>query len=577
MRLLRRMTVYSALIAWSALVMAFSNAASGVADSPDTSQFPVKIRVDASKQTGELRPVWRFFGYDEPNYTYMKDGKKLLAELSSLGPKPVFVRTHNLLTSGDGTPALKWGSTGVYSEDAQGKPVYNWAIVDRIFDTLHERGMKPLVEIGFMPEALSTKPQPYQHHWKPGDQYATIVAGWAYPPTDYGKWAELVYQWVRHSVERYGRGEVESWYWELWNEPDISYWQGTPEEYFKLYDYTAGAVKRALPAARIGGPHSTGPGGNSARFLRAFLEHCIRGKNNLTAGTGAPLDFIGFHAKGAPKFIDGHVQTGIDNQLRALDRGFEIVASFPELKTTPIIIGESDPDGCAACPSSLYPQNGYRNGTLFASYTAAAMTRHQELAERRGVNLVGAVTWAFEFEDQPYFAGFRALSTNGIALPVLNVFRMLGRLGGRRVLLESDGAVSLDVMLKDGARLKPDVAGVASLDGKKLSILIWHHHDNDVPGPEADVEIAIAGIPIRSGEARLAHFRVDERLSNSFAEWKRMGSPVKPTPQQYNQLANAGRLAAIGGPQQIRIKNGGATLRFSLPRQAVSLLVLELK
>src|SRR3954452_20399622 len=114
--------------------------------------FPVTIRVDASKPLGGMRPVWRFFGHDEPNYTYMRDGKRLLTQLADLSPQPVYIRTHNLLTSGDGTPALKWGSTGVYSEDAEGKPHYDWAILDRIFDTYKERGVRPYVQIGFMPE-----------------------------------------------------------------------------------------------------------------------------------------------------------------------------------------------------------------------------------------------------------------------------------------------------------------------------------------------------------------------------------------------------------------------------------------
>src|SRR5947209_7388684 len=122
----------------------------------------VGIGVDAARSIGTMAPIWAFFGYDEPNYTYMTDGKKLLSELAALSPHPVYVRTHNLLTSGDGTPALKWGSTNAYTEDADGKPRYDWTIVDRIFDTLRERGMKPLVEIGFMPEALSTRPQPYR-------------------------------------------------------------------------------------------------------------------------------------------------------------------------------------------------------------------------------------------------------------------------------------------------------------------------------------------------------------------------------------------------------------------------------
>src|SRR5438093_390480 len=161
---------------------------------------PVSIPVDASRSLGPLRPGWRYFGYDEPNFTYLKDARELLSELAALSPVPVYVRTHNLLPTGDGTPALKWGSTNVYTEDASGKPRYDWTIIDRIFDTYVERKMKPLVEIGFMPESLSTKPQPYRHGFPQG----SIWTGWAYPPRDYARWSELVYQWARHSVERYG-------------------------------------------------------------------------------------------------------------------------------------------------------------------------------------------------------------------------------------------------------------------------------------------------------------------------------------------------------------------------------------
>ena len=131
----------------------------------------------------------------------------------------------------------------------------------------------------------------------------------------------LVYQWVRHSVEKYGRAEVETWWWEVWNEPDIGYWHGTPEEYQKLYDYAADGLKRALPTARIGGPHVTGPNGQrSQEFLRGFLEHCVRGTNYATGKTGSPLDYVGFHAKGAPRVTsDGFVRMNLGNQLRAID------------------------------------------------------------------------------------------------------------------------------------------------------------------------------------------------------------------------------------------------------------------
>ncbi len=164
------------------------------------------------------------------------------------------------MTTGDGTPALKFGSTNAYTEDSSGKPVYDWTIVDKILETYLEAGAKPFVEIGFMPKALSTNPDPYVPIWKPGEKFDKYYVGWSYPPSSYDKWNELVFQLVKHCVEKYGRSEVESWDFEVWNEPNISYWHGTPEEYDKLYDYTASAVKRALPTARVGGPASTGPG-----------------------------------------------------------------------------------------------------------------------------------------------------------------------------------------------------------------------------------------------------------------------------------------------------------------------------
>jgi xylan 1,4-beta-xylosidase len=531
----------------------------------------VTIQVDASKSLGALRPVYSFFGYDEPNYTYMKDGRKLLSELAALSPVTVHVRAHNLLTTGDGTPALKWGSTNAYTEDASGKPRYDWTIVDRIFDTYLERKMKPLVEIGFMPEALSVKPQPYRHEWGPDKPYADIYTGWAYPPRDYAKWAELVYQWVRHSVEKYGRQEVASWYWEVWNEPNIGYWRGTPEEYHKLYDYAADAVKRALPEARVGGPHSTGPGNErAAAFLRNFLEHVVRGKNYATGKTGSPLDYIGFHAKGRPRVVEGHVQMGSQFQLTDIDRGFQIVASFPELKKLPIIIGESDPEGCAACSVRFHPQNGYRNGTMYSSYTAATFARKHDLAARHGVNFEGAVTWAFEFEGQPYFDGFRDLATNGIDKPVLNVFRMLGMMGDTRVEARSSGASDLDSLLKNGVRERSDVGALASRGNRSITVLVWHYHDDDLPAPPAEVNLSITGIG--AARAFVHHYRVDGDHSNSYEAWKKMGSPQNPTAGQYAQLEHAGQLQLLGSPEWRLTTSGALPVRFLLPRQGVSLI-----
>jgi xylan 1,4-beta-xylosidase len=541
-----------------------------------TNSFPVSIRVDASKPIGPLRPIWKFFGGDEPNYATMKDGQKLLADYGKLRPKDVYFRTHNLLTSGDGTPALKWGSTDVYKEDAQGKPIYDWKILDLMFDGYLERGVRPYVQIGFMPQALSSKPEPYRHEWRPGLPYERIYTGWTYPPKDYDKWGELVYQWVKHCVERYGKAEVETWYWETWNEADIGsptrpgYFSGTPQEFHKLHDYAIAAVQRALPTARVGGPDSAGTGG---RWARDFFEHCLRGTNYATGKVGTPLDFVSFHAKGAPVYTNDHVRMGIGTHLGRIDGSFRLIASFPELKNTPIVIGESDPEGCAACQG---PSFSYRNGTVYSSYTAASFARKQDLADKHGVNFAGALTWAFTFEDQPYFAGFRQLASCGLPLAVFNVLRMYSQMDGQRISAESDSAVSLDDIMRRGVREKPDVAALASLSTNKLCVMVWHYHDDDVKGDAAAVELAVAGLPVAVTEAKLTHYRVDEHNSNPYDAWRRMGSPIAPNQRQYGQLQEASNLAKLtNAPATVRVEQGAANLKFALPRQGVSLVVVE--
>lgn len=551
----------------SALLVLARTATAQAAEAP---AFPVNIEVDAARPAGPLKPIWRFFGADEPNYTYMKDGQKLLAKLGEMKPKDVYFRTHSLLVTGEGTHGLKWGSTNAYTEDAQGNPVYDWTIVDRIFDAGLERGVRPYVQIGFMPEALSTKPQPYRHFWTPAAKYDEIYTGWTYPPKDWGKWEELVFQWAKHCVEKYGREEVLKWYWETWNEPNIGYWRGTREEFFKLHDHAVRAVRRAIPGARVGGPDLAGGAGGD--FLKSFLDHCVKGKNTATGGTGTPTDFISFHAKGQPRDVAGRVQMGISSQLRDIDNAFAVIARYPEFADTPIVIGESDPEGCAACQG---PNLAYRNGTMYSSYTAATFPRKLDLALKHGVNLEGAITWAFEFEDQPYFAGFRSLATNGVDKPVLNVFRMFSKMDGERLPVVSDAAVSLPEILRSGVRQKADVSAFASLGNHQISVLVWHYHDDDLPGKDADISLTLSGLPAPDGLAGLTHYRVDELHGNSFSVWKSLGSPQSPTPEQYAALQQSSQLALLDGPASAPIANRKATLKFALPRQGVSLLQLK--
>ncbi|MDO6430633.1 beta-xylosidase [Flavitalea sp. BT771] len=540
--------------------------------SPARGQSPRQITLDYRRQGDSLLPVWAYFGYDEPNYTYQPDGKKLLSELAALSTVPVYVRCHNLLTTGDGTPALKWGSTNAYTEDGQGHPVYDWHIVDSIFDTYVRRGMRPLAEIGFMPEALSTHPQPYRHHWKPGVPYDSVYTGWAYPPNDYKKWGELVYQWVLHSVRRYGEKEVGSWLWEVWNEPNIGYWKGSREDYFSLYDFAADAVKRALPSARIGGPATTGPGWDKAAgWLQDFLAHCTGGTNYATGKKGAPLDFISFHAKGSPRLVDGHVRMNMSPQLGDVARGFSIVSSsiFKEL---PIYITECDPEGCAACGMSTNPENAYRNGTMYSSYTAASFARIYDLAERYHVNLRGAMSWSFEFEGQRWFDGFRDLATNGVDKPVLNVFRMYGMMPGRRIPVDNPSVIPLDSMMKSNVQGgRTDIHALAVAGARQLTVMVWNYTDDDLPGDSVGMHVLVTHLP--SGMARFRHFRIDGTHSNAYEVWRQMGSPSSIDGTARRRLEKAGALAALGDPQRVRVpEKGEASVSFSLPAHAVSLL-----
>ena len=533
----------------------------------------VAVEVHANRRTGPYRPLWNWFGYDEPNYTYTANGKKLLRELAELSPEPVRVRTHNLLTSGDGAPALKWGSTNAYTEDAAGNPVYDWAIMDRIFDTYVEAGAIPLIQVGFTPEALSDDPGPYRHSFTPEDKYTTITTGWASPPNDLSKWGDLVEAWAKHLVERHGRAKVIDWPWEVWNEPDGHYWTGTIAEFCAMYDVTAAAIKRVLPDARVGGPHTCGPADNpkAEAFFRAFLTHALRGTNAVTGKVGSVLDFVAFHAKGRPVVHDGRVRMRVQKQLRDIKAGLDIMREFPELNGKKVVIGESDPEGCAACSARVHPQNAYRNGPLYGVYTVEQIIRTYELSREAGVEIEGAVTWAFLFEGFPYFEGFRDLATNGIDKAVLNAFRILGMLGGSWLNANSSHALSLDDVMANGMRQAPDINAVATRDDTGVSVLLWHYHDDDVAGPAAEITVAVDGLPDTSTSLR--HFRMDADHSNAYAVWQAMGSPQSMDAGAYRQLEEAGRLALI---EEETVGPTGGEFRRSvnLPRQGVSLLRL---
>src|SRR5207245_9042809 len=185
------------------------------------------------------------------------------------------------------------------------------------------------------------------------------------------------------------------------------------------------------------------------------------------------LDFISFHPKGSPTWQGDHVVMGIARQLASIEQGFKILKSFPEWRDTPIILGESDPEGCAACSARSNPQNGYRNRAWYTAYTSEAMNATYALAAREQVRLAGSVSWSFEFEDQPYFEGFRELATNGIDKPVLNAFRIFGMLGNERVRLTSSAASLSENVLNPGNAKIEGINGFATRKGRRVAVLVW--------------------------------------------------------------------------------------------------------
>lgn len=534
-----------------------------------------RITIYADQPNGKLRPIWNNFGYDEALTTLTPEGEHLLAELARLHPgQPVRIRVHHLLTSGDGTLALKWSSTNVYTEDEAGNPVYDWSLIDKIMDALTRPGLEPFVQAGFMPKALSSRPDPYtpkltQHGMPDG----MVEGGAFYPPKDYKKWEALIEAWVRHCKERYGEATASSWLWEVWNEPESPYWRGTPEEFFTLYDHFAAAVKRVLPNARVGGPHVTGPGWKHGDlFMIAFLEHCRSGVNAATGRRGAPLDFIAFHAKGTTRLDEeGRVEMNLRNQLQTIDTYGKIIASFPEFKDLPIFLGESDPEGCAGCPATLSPERDYRRTSQFAAYTAATFMRKQDLMARTGGDLQGAVSWAFTFHDQPWFNGLRALTTHKVALPVFNAFKLFAQLEEKRVRVTNPDGYTLDELIAHSVRGgRADIGAVAVRGEQRLQVLLWHYHDVAGNAPDAEIKLVIEGLP-EADSLHVSRQSVDSEAGNSYTAWLAMGSPQNPTAEQIDALHKAASLKRIALGDVTRNKEG-LTLNITLPRQSVSLL-----
>ena len=542
---------------------------------------PTNIQVDAGAWQGELAHNWNYIGYDEINYTYAPEGQALLAKFAELQEKPYYVRAHHLFCTGNCHGTYKWGSTNAYLEDDHGSPIYDWTFVDLVFDTLLKHGCKPFVELGFMPQDL-VDPTRYDAAKDDWIQRNYRSYGWACPPKDYQKWYDLVFALVRHCMERYGVAEIDSWYWELWNEPDLDYyWKGSVEEFNKLYDYTVAAVKAAYPQARVGGPATTNPRieGKSGRFLDAFLDHCANGVNHYSGQQGSAIDFTSFHVKGGGYRADPRHRKqpppAVKQILADVQAGRAIISKYPAFKDLECVLSEIDPDGWAAGGAWDNANLNFRNTEYYASYVAAAFDKVSAFARRERWDL-RLLSWAFMFVGERCFEGTRAFSTQGIDKPILNLLRMYARMGTQAVLFESAGAQD-PLAYTDlwGMGQAPNIGGFATLSGSKsLEVLIYNHHDDwDLRG-EYPIALDVVHLPFASSDVRVTHYRIDQAHSNAYSEWLRQGRPMYPAPGQHAAIAARDGLELLAPPQETKLNAGALRLEFSMPVHSVSLVCI---
>jgi len=539
----------------------------------------VHVKVDAGTTVGPLDHVWRYIGYDECNYTYIPEGIVQLKKFGDLADAPYFVRTHFTFCTGNCHGSYKFGSTNIYSEDENGNPVYNFEIYDKIIDTFLENNAKPFVELGFMPMALTDTSllPPLEYEWSRYGQYKEL--GWSCPPKDYDKWHGLIKTLMEHLLDKYGEEEVLSWYFELWNEPDINYWIGTREEYCKLFDYTENALHSVLPTARLAGPTTTGilDGGGQREYFEFFLDHCKNGINYCDGKKGTRLDYITFHVKGGGFTFDINAKPespsviSLINQVR---NGLDSIKKYG-YENLEVVLSEADPDGWAA--GGLYDNANmnFRNTEYYATYVASAYHKIMQVGKTYGMT-VRPLAWAFLFPGERCFEGTRTFSTQGIDKAVFNAFRLLSRLGEEELLCESDGAFDLSAVTR--ATGKPaeidaiEVSGFAA-KGKNegTQVLLYTHHDDQYLTGKVNVELAVDGLS--EGEYTVRRYLIDDEHSNAYAEWLRQGKPWYPDKAQYEAIKAKENLACI---EEVVLADEKGRVSFSLELSAHSLSLFEI-
>ena len=545
---------------------------------------PVEVRVEADGVVGDLARLWTSIGYDELNWTGTPRGRALLRTLASFEGGPYLVRSHNMFTSGTGMALPHWSAGNVYQEDAAGRVRCDFQLLDAAYDAVVEAGHVPIVELGFTPQPLVPEDAAQRYAYEPGSpsQYGFYEAGgWSFPPKSLARWGELVAATVAHCARRYGRARLAPWRFEVWNEPDISYWRGTPQEYFALYRTSVEAVRSVLPEARVGGPATTGdlqPNDTERlagpAFLGRFLDECVR--------AAVPIDFVSFHTKGVyfrplrgyqpPGALAAPQSPSMVKMLREVKGGLDAVAARPELAGVECLADECDASVPAHHGRFDNSNFSYRNSEYYPVFQCALMKKLLDLDAAHPAHLAAATAWAFYIEGERCFEGTRSLVTYAdIEKPVLHAYRLLGRLGRKRLRAHSSAAWPLERLEVD-EEIPEEVDVLAARDeGDTVAVLCWRHRD-DQHAPDRTaraVRISLSGLG--SAVVTVREWRVDAAHGNSFRLWESLGAPDYPDAEQIAALRHASELGCAGPDRRERVVDGVLVLDSALALPAAVL------
>ncbi len=406
-----------------------------------------------------------------------------------------YIRMHGLLTD----------DMAVYGQDKDGKPIYNYMYVDVLFDFLHSIGMKPFVELGFMPAGLAS-----------GNKTIFWWRGNVTPPRDYEKWEALIENLVRHFTERYGEEEVKSWYFEVWNEPNLDgFWAGTQEEYFKLYKHAAKGIKKVNPAYRVGGPGTAG-----AAWESEMIDFCA--KNNV------PIDFVSTHSYGVRQgFLDEYGNSGTVLDKDPMTVNGDVLQSRKEI-------------GASSKPNLELHYTEWS-----ASYTPADPIHdsyHEAAYVLQKLKQVGAAAnsmsyWVFTdiFEEAgprltPFHGGFGLLTIQGINKPVFYAYQFMNRLGN--IELQNNDASSwvckdnkggIQALVWDFTHTLPD------------SVNNQAYYVKDLPAKsKGKIKFGFSNVP--EGTYTIEAYKVGYRSNDTHTMYTSMGRPTQLSQQQVEQI-----------------------------------------